>query len=391
MQSGDEKLTAENVIAQSVERAGGLEDLGYLPFTEGLARIVESLEQEAKLNAMGKIIASERLIGHTVNRLHYVNDRKTYPEMENEAITSPVFIIGNPRTGTTILHDILAQDPDSRIPNTWECMFPSPPPEQETFNSDPRIAQCQAIFDIGDSEPDGFKALHPMGAQLGQECIMLFAESMVTPLFHNQFHVPSYQDWADHEADYAPVYEFHNRQLQHLQLRCKGKRWVLKTGGHQWALDRLLAQYPDARIVFTHRDPVKSMTSIASLTTQVRQMSSDSVNPVEVASDLIPRLAMAANRALNVRNESISPRAKIYDMFFHDFVGDQFREVERIYDALGMEMTGNGADRMRSFIKNNPKGVHGVHNYKPSDYGIQPDAVRELFSQYISHFDLKPE
>lgn len=142
-----------------------------------------------------------------------------------------------------------------------------------------------------------------MGAQLGQECIMLFAESMVTPLFHNQSRGPSYEDWVDCGADYAGVYEFYYRQLQHLQYRCAQQRWVLKTGGHQWALQNLLARYPDARIVFTHRDPVKSMTSYASLTEQVRLMSSDVVDPVEIAADWISRLSLIANRGVDVREE----------------------------------------------------------------------------------------
>lgn len=391
MRADTSDLNTSSILSEASERANGSTDLGDLPFTEGLERAIDSLTTESRLNEVGVVVARERLLGHTVNRLQYVNDRKLYPEIAKEKIKSPVFIVGNPRTGTTILHDILAQDPDSRVPNTWECQFPSPPPEEKTFYTDPRIAQCQAIYDEISKQPEGFKAIHPMGAQLGQECILLFADSMVSPLFHNQFRVPSYEDWVDNEADYAGVYEFHYRQLQHLQFRCSRDRWVLKTGGHNWALQNLLAQYPDARIVFTHRDPVKSMTSYASLTDQVRRICSDEVDPVEIAADWIPRLADIANRGVAVRKAKISPDAKIYDMFFSNFVEDQFKEVERIYEALDLEMTGEGADRMRTFIKNNPKGVHGLHTYTAEDYGIDPVAVREQFATYIEHFDLKPE
>ncbi len=391
MRANTSDLNTSSILSEASERAGGLTDLGDLPFTEGLERALDSLTNEARLNELGVIIARERLLGHTVNRLQYVNDRKLFPNIAQEKIKSPVFIVGNPRTGTTILHDILAQDPDSRVPNTWECMYPSPPPEKETFYSDPRIAQCQSIYDAIGNQPDGFKAIHPMGAQLGQECILLFADSMVSPLFHNQLRVPSYEDWVDNGADYAGVYEFHYRQLQHLQSRCARDRWVLKTGGHNWALQNLLAQYPDARIVFTHRDPVKSMTSYASLTDQVRRISSDEVDPIEIAADWIPRLAQIANRSVDVREAKISPDAKIYDMFFPNFVEDQFKEIERIYEALDLEMTGEAADGMRRYIQNNPKGVHGVHNYTAEDYGIDPDKVRDQFARYIEYFDLKPE
>lgn len=391
MRGNTSNLNTSSILSEASERAGGFTDLGDLPFTAGLERALNSLTTEARLNEMGVIIARERLLGHTVNRLQYVNDRKLFPKIAKEKIKSPVFIVGNPRTGTTILHDILAQDPDSRVPNTWECQYPSPPPEKETFYTDPRIAQCQAIYDAIGQAPEGFKAIHPMGAQLGQECILLFADSMVTPLLHNQFNVPSYQDWVDNGADYGAVYEFHHRQLQHLQFRNPRDRWVLKTGGHLWALQDLLAQYPDARIVFTHRDPVKSMTSFASLTDQVRRVSSDEVDPFEIAEDWTSRLAGVLNRSVGVREAKISPNAKIYDMFFPNFVEDQFKEIERIYEALGMEMTGTGADGMRRFIKDNPKGVHGLHTYTAEDYGINPEKVREQFARYIEYFDLKPE
>ena len=127
-------------VAEGARRTGGLDDFGDGPFLEPLGLFLDSLENEARLNETGHIIARERVLLHTVNRLDYVNDRKPDPTIAKQEIVRPVFIIGMPRTGTTILHDILAQDPDSRAPLTWEVMFPSPPPEAETFTTDPRIA-----------------------------------------------------------------------------------------------------------------------------------------------------------------------------------------------------------------------------------------------------------
>ena len=123
------------------------------------------------------------------------------------------------RTGTTILHDILNQDAANRAPLTWELMFPSPPPEASIGNDDPRVAACQATIPSGDERSMLFKAMHPMGATLSQECVVMMGESMCTALFHNQFRVPSYQDWVDTEADWSAVYAFHRRQLQHLDVR----------------------------------------------------------------------------------------------------------------------------------------------------------------------------
>jgi hypothetical protein len=198
-----ERFTVEAVVAEAGRRTGGLDDFGAGPFLEPMQRLVDSLNDEARLNAVGRVIASERLLLHAVNRLHYVDDRRRFPEIAQERIVKPVFIIGFPRTGTTILHDILAQDPDNRAPLTWETMFPSPPPDASTFDSDPRIAQCAALLPNVDTETERdrkFRAMHPMGATLSQECVVMMGEAMCTPLFHNQFRVPSYDGAAQVHA-----------------------------------------------------------------------------------------------------------------------------------------------------------------------------------------------
>jgi hypothetical protein len=384
-------LDPDELLAEASRRAGGLDDLGSGPFLEPMRRLCASLEDEARLNALGRVIARERVLGHVVNRLAYLEDRKRFPGIAKQEIVRPVFIVGLPRTGTTILHDILAQDPANRAPLTWEVMFPSPPPEPESFESDPRIARCAATFPSVDAQIPAFKAMHPMGATLSQECVTLMAEAMCTPLFHNQFRVPSYQDWVDGEADWSHVYAFHRQQLQHLGSRVMRERWVLKTGAHLWGLEHLLRTYPDARIVFTHRDPVKSMTSYASLTSLVRSMGSDEVDRFEVAADWSARLARVLAHAIEVRRTGEYPDAIFYDMYFPAFVADPFAEVEKIYDAFALPMSGLGAARMRAYVAEHPKGKDGIHRYAPHEFGVEPAAVRRAFHTYIERFGLAPE
>ncbi len=383
-------LERQELLEEASRRTNGLESLGDGPFIEPLDRLIRSLESEAHLTTLGRVIARERILGHTVNRLHYVNDRARFPEIGKQQIGRPVFIIGLPRTGTTILHDILARDPANRAPMTWETMFPSPPPETATFETDPRIEACQATFPDIDAMIPGFKAMHPMGARLTQECVTMMGEAMCTPLFHNQFRVPEYEDWVDTEADWSHVYRFHKQQLQHLQSRHSRDRWVLKTGAHMWGLEHLLATYPDARIVFTHRDPVDSMTSYASLTSLVRTMGSDEVDRVEIAEDWTARLRRVLEHAIEVR-QGHYPEAIFYDMHFPRFVKNQFAVVEEIYEALGLPMTAEAAVGMRAFIDDNPKGKHGVHAYTPEEYGVDPARVRREFASYIDRFDVALE
>lgn len=385
------RFAVEPIVAEAQQRAGGLTDFGDGPFLEPLALLLDSIEREARLNAIGRLIAKERVLGHVVNRLGYVGDRKRHPEIAKERIEKPVFIIGLPRTGTTILHDILAQDPANRAPLTWETMFPSPPPEAATFGTDPRIARCAATFPSVDLQIPAFKAMHPMGAELSQECVTMMGEAMCTPLFHNQFRVPTYEDWVDLEADWSHVYRFHVRQLQHLQWRNKRDRWVLKTGAHMWGLEHLLATYPDARIVFTHRDPVKSMTSYASLTSLVRTMGSDEVDPHEIAADWTERLRRVLEHAIEVRRARDYPDAIFYDMYFSDFAADQFAVVEKIYDAFELPLGAVAAERMRAYIAAHPKGVDGIHRYAPEEFGVVPERIRREFRTYIDRFGLAPE
>ena len=386
----DDILSRQVLLKEAATRTEGLEDFGDQPFLDPLDRFLDSLRSEADLNDVGLLIAQERILSHAVNRLRYVADRKRFPEIRTQKITRPIFIIGMPRTGTTILHDILAQDPANRAPMTWEVMFPSPPPRTATFQTDPRIDACAATFPDIDAMIPGFKAMHPMGALLTQECVTLMGETMCTPLFHCQFRVPTYQDWVDTEADWSHVYHFHKQQLQHLQSHHGAERWVLKTGAHLWGLEHLLQTYPDARIVFTHRDPVDSMTSYASLTSLVRSMGSDKVDRMEVAEDWTRRLCRAVEHGLQVREAGEHPDALFYDVQFGDFVKDQFAVVEKIYAAFDLPLPDDAATRMRSFIADNPKGKHGEHQYQPEDFGVKPTRVREEFGAYIKRFGLRP-
>lgn len=384
-------LEIDDLLAEASRRAGGRSDFGEPQFMEGLERLVDSLEREAFLTPIGRMIARERILNSAKNRLDYLGDRKLHPEIAQERIVAPIVVVGMPRTGSTILHDLLAQDPDSRAPLTWEVMFPSPPPEPATFDTDPRIAACDATFPSVDAAIPAFKAMHPMGARLSQECVTMTADTMVSVLFHNQFRVPAYQDWVDQGADFARVYAFHEQQLQHLQWRVKRDRWVLKTGAHMWALEHLLARYPDARIVFTHRDPVKTMTSYASLTALVRSLGSETIDPKEIARDWTARIKRVLEHAIEVRTRPVAKRARFYDMYFQDFVRDQMGEVEKIYRAFDLPLNDDARRRMTAFIADNPKDKHGIHRYSPEEFGVEPEVVRASFRPYMERFGLEPE
>jgi len=385
------RIDEGSLVDEAVRAAGGADDFGEGPFLEPLRLLLGSLEHEADLTFLGRTVARRTLVRVIRNRLQLVADRKRHPGIASVEIRRPLVVVGLPRTGSTILHDLLACDPASRTPLTWECDAPSPPPGSARRDSDARIAASDAELAGVDRLLPGFRAMHPMGARMSQECVVLNMHAMATPIFHNSYRVPTFQDWVDDACDWAPVYEFHRRQLQHLQWRCPGERWVLKSGGHMWALHQLLETYPDACIVATHRDPVKVAASFASLATLLRSMTSDAVDAREVAADWTPRLAKVLERSIDVRDSGRLAPERFYDMHFSDLLADPMGVVERIYDHFELPLSGEAADAMRAFIADNPQGKHGAHRYSPEAYGLDPEREWQRFGRYVERFGVERE
>ncbi len=248
----------ERDLLDAARRATGLEDFGDDDFREPFRRLLAGLETEADLTLVGRIAAHRDLTGLLVNRLRLEEDRTRHPEIASRPIAAPIFIVGLPRSGSTLLHHLLGQDPDTRVPQAWEVMYPSPPPTRAAYETDPRIERAARQLRWLDWLAPDFKAIHPVGARLPLECIAIMSASFRSTRFQTTYNVPSYEAWLAGE-DMRPAYAFHRRFLQHLQWRAPGVRWVLKAPAHVFSFDALLDTYPDARIVHTHRDPVTSV------------------------------------------------------------------------------------------------------------------------------------
>ena len=284
-------LDAAQLCEAATEQAG-LGDFGSPTFRVGLDRLLDGLRGEANLNDIGRMVAPNVLLMYLVNRLLVTDWHNRHPEIADGPITAPIILIGMGRTGTTILHDLLGQDPDNRIPRTWECERPVPPPERATYTTDPRIDEVQAGIDMAHEARPALRAMHPMGARLGQECIRFTGCEFASLIFGSQFRLPSYLDWVTNEADMAPTYRWHRAFLQLLQWHQPG-RWMLKSGAHLWALPALLAEYPDAVLVQTHRDPLRVVASLSSLFASIRGTGSDDASIADVASEWAPAIADA--------------------------------------------------------------------------------------------------
>jgi hypothetical protein len=380
----------ETSLLDRAQRQTGLSDFGDDAFREPLRRLLDSFENEAHLTALGRLIARRDMIRLLTNRLRIVDTLRRNPEITQGAIRRPLFIIGLPRTGTTILHELLAQDPSNRVPMTWEVHLPWPPPERATYETDPRIAQVERHFEGVDKLIPGFKRMHPMGARLPQECVALTAHDFATMIYHTTHNVPSYQRWLEGN-DLRWVYTSHRRQLQYLQWRCAAERWVLKSPGHLWALDALLAVYPDARIVQTHRDPLRVVASLTSLITLLRSMASDHIDPREVGADWTQRLAAGLNSAMDARDRAGLQGGQVLDVHFSELVGNEIQMIRRIYAHFEIPFTAEAERRMQRFLADNPKDKHGAHRYTLAQAGLDAETERRRYAAYVERFKIAAE
>jgi Sulfotransferase family len=384
-----DRFAIDTLIAQACELAGS-DDFGEPDgWRDDLALLTDGLVNESHLSDLGVEIAVMDLVGPLVNRLRITQWRKENPAIAAAPIEQPIFIVGQPRTGTTILFDLLAQDPDLRPPLTWEVDAPWPVPQPETYDSDPRIAQIQANLEMSEQIVPGLLSHHPMGALMPQEDVRIWAGQFCSMIFPVQYRLPSYSRWLLYDADHRNAYRYHRIFLQHLQSGIGGQ-WLLKSPAHLWQLDTLVSEYPDAVIVQTHRDPLNVISSIASLTDHVRQMASDHRDIAECARQCCEEIVVGLDRSMKVRDSGVLAPGQLVDVQFADFIRDPFTTVRGIYDALGRELTPVAEQRMRDHLAAHPGDGVGTR-YTWSDTGLDADTVREQVAAYQERFGVPTE
>ncbi len=378
----------QQTLLGAAQRASKSKHFGDEGFREALPVLLDSIDREANLNWLGRVILYQEIVGFLGNRFSVYRYRAEHPEVADGAVNKPLFIVGLPRTGTTVLFNLLGQDPANRVPLGWEVQFPDPPPEAATYATDPRIEKAKTFFGHMDKMAPSLATIHEVGADLPQECLPVLAQSMLGPQFQVSFNVPSYQAWVD-EQSHAPAYRYHRHFLQHLQSRCMKQRWVLKSPAHLFSLDALLQEYPDARILFTHRDPAKTMPSLASLIYVIRGLASDGIDPHHLGRQQMTSWGAALDRATEARARHSDKAAQFLDLQFEDIVADPVAALQGAYEHFDMPWSGEVESRMRAFLADNPRGKHGAHQYELADFGLELGAIRERFADYCNAYGVK--
>ena len=380
----------ERSLRQAAQRTSELEDFGDETLRHALRMLLRALENEARLNLLGRVVARQDIIGLLATRLRLQHDWKCYPGIAAEHIRRPLFIVGLPRTGSTLLHRVLAQDPGNRVAQAWEVMYPSPPPTRECYETDPRIARAARQLEwFGTLNPD-FQAIHATGPRLALECIAFMSPSFLSWRFYTMYNVPSYQEWLE-EQDFVPAYGFHRRVLQQLQWRAPADRWVLKAPSHMLAFEALFETYPDADIVQTHRDPQTVFASAASLTATLHSTFSDRPDHVGIGREVTRRWSLGLERAMQFRRSGRVAEDRFLDVHYHQLVTDPMATVRRIYTHFGIPLTAGVEARMRHFLAENPKDRHGRHRYSLEPFGLDGGDLSRRFKAYREYFDIPLE
>ena len=379
------RLDPDDLVASAIDQTG-LDDLGDVPFREPLAVLVESLNRDAGLDAERLGVAGSTIVGVLAKRLRLVDDRTTHPAIADERIVAPLFIVGFPRSGSTHLHALLAQVAGIRAPQSWELSMPSPPPEQATYTTDPRIAQVQAMMD---ATPAEMLRRHPVGATRPEQCNQLFDWTFLNQSLIAFYDIPTYRDWLL-GADLTPLYEAHRRSLQHLQWHAPGQ-WALKYPKHLLALDRLLAAYPDARIVWTHRDPAVVVPSAASLTGYIREATTGTIDEPRFGREWATHEELVLLRGLAVRDQIGEDDRRFYDLHYREFMADPVGTIASICQHFDMPFSEESEHAVGRWITDHPQTKHGTHTYTAEQFGLDADGLHRRFAPYIERFGVQRE
>jgi hypothetical protein len=372
-------------LESAARAATGLSDFGAdTGWREGFERLVSAVEAMGP-NDQLRHLATHNIVGQLSTRLRFVEDDKNHPDIAAQEIAPPLIVVGLPRTGTTISYDLLCLDPEARAPREWEWYIPWPPTETATFDSDPRIAQVKAMYDVWLQHAPQLLDIQRFDCTQPGECNHGMQYHFGSTNFPAEMGVPDYARWL-RESSVAGQYVSHKRLLQNFQWKGPKGRWTLKSPQHLFDLPALLDAYPGAMLVWTHRDPALTFSSLSSFIAGFLAAFGGDKDKAAIGQDVVDTWIAGMNRALAARaNPAIESR--IIDLAHKDVVADPMAAVQRIYDKFGLHFSDAHKARIVQFLTDNPAAKRmGKHKHSPEQYSIDVDDVRLRMKDYYDRF-----
>jgi hypothetical protein len=381
-----QKFVADELIG-AAQAATGLQRFDSDSFREGLDILLADANQ-IDYPEMGIQRFRGTVIGALSNRLKVTAYLEQHPELLQRPIERPVFVFGVPRTGTTLLSNLLAMDPARRSPLTWEVDDPVPPPKKDALYSDPRaLARLEMERKMLAARPDAGK-YYRNSAIYPNECMFFINADFKALMWEGRGKLPNYRDWLFNKADLTSTYRYHKRFLQVLQADAPGV-WNLKQPSHGLWLETLLKTYPDARLVWTHRDPLTATGSFCSLMKMASSSFGLTPDLQWIAENYLWQAVEHANRIMNSRAKLGHER--IVDVHYADLMRDPIASMRKLYQSLGDEFTPQAETGMRKWLADNPQDKFGKHEYKLGQFGLTPEFVRGKFERYLSEYEVERE
>ena len=373
------KINANEIIDQAKSETG-LSDLGEPLFLEGLNRLIDSINNEANLNEIGIQAQPIRIQGLLSNRLRFEEDLKKFPEILDQQIIAPIVIVGLPRTGSTMTHRLLASDPNHTAMLWWEGRYPALLPGEKRGDIEARMELGKAEVDaVVAASPEALD-IHPWDYKGADEEILLLEHNFLSTVPESFMALPSYSEWIE-EQDHTLAYEDLKKFIQYLQWQNPGrekKRWVLKSPHHLGFIDKMISVFPDAKIIQTHRDPIKTVPSFCSMCANLFEPLTTNFDKVFIGKHWSNKLTRALNHCMNISEQHPD---NFLDLEFLNMIKDPIDEMKKIYEFIGEPFGEKTEVAMEAWREEN-KHEMGAHKYSLEEYDLTESQINNNFAKY---------
>ncbi|MGB0752761.1 MAG: sulfotransferase family protein [Gammaproteobacteria bacterium] len=373
------KINANEILDQAKSETG-LSDLGEPLFFEGLNKLIDSINNEASLNEIGIQAQPIRIQGLLSNRLRFEEDLKKFPEILDQEIIAPIVIVGLPRTGSTMTHRLLASDPNHTAMLWWEGRYPALLPGEKRGDIEARMELGKAEVDaVVAASPEALD-IHPWDYKGADEEILLLEHNFLSTVPESFMALPSYSEWIE-EQDHTLAYEDLKKFIQYLQWQNPGrekKRWVLKSPHHLGFIDKMISVFPDAKIIQTHRDPIKTVPSFCSMCANLFEPLTTNFDKVFIGKHWSNKLTRALNHCMNISEQHPD---NFLDLEFLNMIKDPIDEMKKIYEFIGESFGEKTEVAMEAWREEN-KHEMGAHKYSLEEYDLTESQINNNFAKY---------